>query len=313
MFTQNPTKHHWINRPLTLALAASLLAIPAFALEVSPKVIEFDTIDTSATVAVTQNGQGVDASAIKSVKLYAGENDYDHMIEVTKTDGHVTVRPSDMLEIGSYNLVIDTAEGTASTQVLAPLDGLYDSLESRAARLNITTNELKARLGLTKRVGTDYVALNLPKVYYVGQTLTIPIERKEDCAYVWRVNGEPIELGLGHDMPLRYTFTEPGIYDITYVEMKDGAVNATGFGATRVVPEPPVRRHYAENAKVKFQAPDGYAHYTWALDGKELFTSEDFVHTFNEPGKHVLTLHAHTPVIGHEEEFREITYIISVS
>ncbi len=301
-----------MGRVLPSALFALLVgAWSAFAVEVKPSQIEFGKIDTSETISVVHNGQAVPASAIKSVKLWAGGHDYDHMIDVTKADGQVTVKPSELLEIGSYDLVIDTGHGKATVTVMAPLDKLYSSLESRAARLGITVDELKSRLGMTRQLGQEIVRLNLPKVYYVGQTLSVPMEQVKGRTYAWAVNGTAIQVGVG-DARMNYTFTEPGIYDFTYVEKEGERVVAAGFGATTVVAEPPVHSEVEQNTTQKFIAPVGYSHYVWSIDGKEVAKGDTLTYEFKERGSHVVSLHAHTPVSGNVEVLRNITYVVTV-
>lgn len=295
------------------ALFALMLGtLTATAVELTPTQIEFGKIDASETIAVVHNGQAIPASDIKSVKLWAGGHDYDHMIEVKKADGQVTVQPSELLEIGSYDLIIDTANGKGTVTMMAPLDKLYSSLESRADRLGITVDELKSRLGMTRQLGQEYVSLNLPKVYYVGQTLSVPMEQVKGRTYAWAVNGTAIQVGVG-DARMNYTFTEPGIYDFTYVEKEGDRVVAAGFGATTVVAEPPVHSEVKQNTAQKFVAPIGYSHYVWSVDGKEVAKGDTLTYEFSERGSHVVSLHAHTPVAGNVEALRNVTYVVTVT
>lgn len=302
-------------RPFALVAAMGALGLfsaAAVAVESSPAEVEFNSNESSASLRITHNGKPVDASAIKSVKLYASGHDYDHMIDVAKADGKVTVRPTKMLQIGSYDIVIDTAHGKATTALMAPLDELYSSLESRSERLGITVDELKARLGLTQTLGQEHIDLGLPKVHYVGHTLSVPIDRAPNRTYAWSVNGVPIEIGQG-DRAMTYTFMEPGIYDFTYLEMEGGEVVATGFGATNVVPEPAVHELITTETTAKLIGPAGYGHYDWAVDGNPTPADKTLHCTFETPGEHIVTLRAHHPLPGTEMKFREITYVITVS
>lgn len=302
-------RHAWT--VFSAVLAAGVL--PAAALDVTPKAIYFDTLDTVAHIDVKHNGQPVEAAGISSVKLYVDAHDYDHMIETSTADGQVTVRPSDMLEIGSYKLVIDTRHGQATVNVSAPLDRLYDSLASRAERLGLTEEELKARLGGARQaIGREYVDLGLPKVYYVGQTLSVPIERKSGRTYTWSVNGEMIEVGAG-EAQMRYTFKEPGVYDFTYVEKEGERVVATGFGATSAVPEPPVRLAFEAGSRAQLAGPAGYTRYTWEVDGNPVEAKDTLVHTFEQPGAYEITVRAHEPRSETVAEFRVVTFIVNVS
>lgn len=309
---QNRSANARMGRVIPGALFALLVgALTATAVEVNPKQIEFGKIDASETISVVHNGQAVPASDIKSVKLWAGGHDYDHMIDVKKSDGQVTVKPSELLEIGSYDLVIDTAQGKATVTMMAPLDKLYTSLESRSARLGITVDELKSRLGMTRKFGQEIVHLNLPKVYYLGQTLSVPMEQVQGRTYAWAVNGTAIQVGVG-DARMNYTFTEPGIYDFTYVEKEGERVVASGFGATTVVAEPPVHSEVEQNTVQKFIAPVGYSHYVWRIDGEEVAKGDTLTYEFSERGSHVVSLHAHTPIAGNVEALRNITYVVTV-
>ncbi len=301
-------------KPLTLTMLALALvaALPIQALQADPSVIEFQTMTEAKTVQLTNNGKPVPASAMGNIKLYAGGHDYHYMITVKKSDGAITVRPAEDMEIGSYDLVVETTEGNATLTMLAPLDNLSTSLESRSKRLGITVDELKVRLGLTQKIGNENVDLGIPSVYYIGQTLTIPMEKVDGRFYNWSVNGTTVQLGRG-DAPMSYTFTEPGVYDFVYVEKEGDRIVTTGFAATTVVPEPSVYMQIDVEKKQKFVAPEGYAHYVWLVDGVKASQQKDFIHDFKGKGSHVVTLRAHTPLPGTLESLRQVTYVVTAT
>lgn len=295
-----------------VAAAFALALFPAVArgIEVSPAEIEFNKIESPATVSVTQNGEKVPASAISSVKLYVGSYDYDHMIKVTKSDGQITVQPTEMLELGTYDLVVKTASGNATVAVKALLNIVDESLGAQASRQGITVEEVKARLGISQPLGLERIKLGLPKLYYKGQTLRLALDVKEDRVAEWIVNGKPVKSEGGK---LAYTFDQAGVHDIAYVEKKDGKTIAIGFGAVLVIAEPPIPVETAAGTQLKLLAPEGYQKFTWKLDGAAAEGTDSWTGVFDEPGAHKVTVRAESPADGTEQVFREITFSITVS
>ena len=106
---------------------------------------------------------------------------------------------------------------------------------------------------------------------------------------------------------------EPGIYDFTYVETEGDRIVARGFGATTVVPEPPIHLHVAVNESLKFEAPEGYAHYVWEVDGVKQGLEGQLTHDFVKKGSHVVTLHAQRPTEPAKQALRAITYVVTAT
>lgn len=298
-----------LRRGSCFLLAALLLALPARSLETSPQSIEFKTVKDSAVIKLTEGGQAVPASAIQSVKLYVGAHDYDHMISVGKADGAITVRPTEMLELGTYDLTIVTAHGTAKVNVLALLTIVDDSFEARAERQGVTVDAVKAQLGISQSLGRERIDLNLPPLYYVGQTLELNIPLAPGRTAFWSVNGAPKRVEQG---PIRYLFEQPGIYDVGYLEKQGDATIAVGLGTTTVAPEPPIPVKVAPGVQLTLRAPEGYAAFSWSADGEAAGSDAAWTRTFTEPGDHRISVRASAPKPDTKQAFRILTYSVRV-
>jgi hypothetical protein len=301
-----------IHLPILAAgiLAAAALSTSATALEAAPGQITFNSIQESERIALSHNGAPVPASDVQSVKLYVANHDYDHMIEVSREDGAITVRPTGMLELGTYDLAIRTAHGETRVPVFALLQIVDDSLEARAARLGVTVEEVKARLGISQAVGQDRVSLNIPDLYYVGQALEskVPLQAGRDA--VWTINGTAY---TAEDGVFRYVFEQPGTYDIGYVESANGMTVAVGLDTTLVVPEPAVKTSVAAGTKLTLHAPPGYQDVAWTLDGEPAGFSAHWSGDFSAPGEHAVTARASSPAPGAQQAFLLVTYKITVT
>lgn len=291
-------------------LAAGALSPAATALEATPGQITFDSIQESARIALTHNRSPVPASAVQSVKLYVGNHDYDHMIQVSREDGAITVRPTGMLELGTYDLAIRTTSGETRIPVYALLQIVDASLEARAARLGVTVEEVKARLGISQAVGQDRVSLNIPDLFYVGQALEMTIPLQAGRTARWMINGTA-HTAAGETF--RFVFEQPGTYDIGYLESANGKTVAVGLDTALVVPEPAVRTSVAAGTKLTLHAPAGYQDLVWTLDGEPAGAGADWSGEFTAPGEHTVSVRASNPAPGTRQAFRMVTYKITVT
>lgn len=291
-------------------LAAIALPTAARALEAAPGQITFNSIQESERVALSHNGAPVPASDVQSVKLYVGNHDYDHMIEVSREDGAITVRPTGMLELGTYDLAIRTAHGETRVTVYALLQIVDASLEARAARLGVTVEEVKTRLGISQAVGQDRVSLNIPDLFYVGQALksTVPLAAGREA--VWTINGTAHTAEGG---AFRYVFDQPGTYDIGYLESANGKTVAVGLDTTLVVPEPAVKTSVAAGTRLTLHAPPGYQDVAWTLDGQPAGAGAEWSGEFAAPGDHAVSVRASNSAPGTRQAFRLVTYKITVT
>jgi hypothetical protein len=290
-------------------LLLTTLCAPVSALEVNPASIEFKTVKDTTVIQLTDGGQPVPASAVQSAKLYVGAHDYDHMITVSKADGALTVRPTEMLELGTYDLTIVTSRGTARVSVLALLQIVDNSLAARAARQGVSVDAIKEQLGISQPLGKERIDLNLPPLYYVGQALELKIPLKAGRSAMWSVNGtlKPAEGGT-----LRYVFEQPGIFDISYVEKEGNSTVAFGLGATTAAPEPAIPVTVEPQVQLTLRAPEGFRAFAWTADGKEAGAEATWSTTFTESGGHRVSVRASEPESDTAQAFRVVTYLVTV-
>lgn len=292
-----------------LAAMVIALAPAAMALEATPNPIEIKTADQSVTIALTDKGAPVPAADISSVKLYVDDHDYDHMITVVKADGSITIRPTEALELGHYDLAIKTSHGEMRVPVTA-LQGVADEgLEARAKRQGVTVEEIKKQLGISQAVGQDRITLGLSQVYYTGQSLKISMEPKSGRAGTWMVNGVAV---VAQGASLNYTFEQPGVYDFAYVEKEGERTVGVGLGTASVVAEPAIPVSVKAGVKQTLLGPEGYGSYAWKLDGAEAGKGSSWTGTFAAPGTHVVTLRAESPRDANAQNFRDLSYAITV-
>jgi hypothetical protein len=237
-------------------------------------------------------------------------HDYDHMIRVSKADGKVTVQPTEQLQLGTYDLVIMTAHGSATVAVEALLGIVDASLEARAARQGITVDAVKAQLGMSQTLQRqDRISLNIPKVYYLGQSLKIDMPAPEGRTAVWMVNGEAIAPRNGE---FTYVFEQIGVYDFAYVEKLEGTTVAVALSTVQVVPEPPIPVTVASGTGLTLHAPDGFKRYEWQENGAVAGTEAAWNKTFTSTGKREVSVRASEPAPGTDQAFRAVTYTVTV-
>lgn len=291
-------------------LALMLMAAGAQALEVKPGQIEFTKIEESATLTLTHNGAPVPTSSIQSVKLYVGNYDYDHMIAFSKSDGKVTVRPTEMLELGMYNLVIKTGQGDATVAVRALQRIVDESLEAQAARQGVSVADVKAQLGISQPLGLERINLGLPELYYKGQTLAIAMDLAPGREAIWRVNGVVVPAPDGR---LAYTLEQVGVYDVAYLEKEGERTVALGLDSVTVAPEPPVQLKAETGTTVQLMAPEGFGIYAWTRDGAAVEGDLLWSGAFEQPGIYQVVVRASSPGNETLPAFREVIFSITVS
>ena len=292
-----------------LAAMALVVAPAALAVEAVPNTIEIKTADQPVTIGVTHNGTPVPAASISSVKLFVEKHDYDHMITVEKADGAVTIRPTEALELGHYDLAINTAQGEVRIPVTA-LQGIADEgLEARAKRQGVTVDEIRAQLGISQSVGQERIELNLPNVYYVGQMLKMDMELRAGRTGAWWVNGEAAGAPGGS---VNYAFDQVGVYDFAYIEKEGDRTVGVAMDTVNVVAEPSIPVSVNTGVKQTLNGPEGYGKYTWKLDGVESGTGPTWTATFESPGTRRVNVRAELPSADSAQSIRELTYVITV-
>jgi hypothetical protein len=298
---------------VVVALVLALLAMARAYAEVaaSPATVTFDAYDQSASVALTSNGQPVPASDIEGWKVLASGHDYAFMLDVKKADGTLAVRPSKLLEVGSYDLVVNTKDGPVTITVYAPLRSLPDALAKRAEALGVSTEELKTQLGLTTTLPHPETEFMLPPVYYEGQTLTMtmPSGAQHDC--VWTVNGAVVKEGAGADT-IEYTFPRPGVYVVTYAEKDNGNVVFSAKADTSAVPLPALPCEIKAGTELTLNGPEGYRTYQWKLDGAEVDSTAKYTHKYTLPGHYVAECLATGPLTGPMDGFLHYRFDVTV-
>jgi hypothetical protein len=286
------------------------------AVTADPAKATFTSPQQSATIKLTNDGAPVPAKDIRDWQFLASGHDYKHMLSLEKMDGAITIAPSKTLEVGSYDLSIETAQGSVIVKVFAPLSDLPDIVEKRAAITGLSEKEIEKRMGLGSSTGREDIQIDLPPVYYEGQTLELTMETKPGRTCAWFVNGDFVAEGPGQNA-LSYTFKEPGEYVLTYIETEkaDGKTIAMAQARahTRVVPIPGVPTEAAVNTEIKFAPPPGYQKYAWFIDGRNVSSEPTFQYTFREPGVHTVECLASSPDEGPAQGFLRIRYNTTVS
>ena len=119
------------------------------AVTADPAKVTFTSPQQSATIALTTNGAPIAANDIRGWQFLVSDHDYKHMLSVEKMDGALKIAPSTTLEVGSYDLNIETAQGSVIVQVFAPLSGLPEVVEKTAALTGLSEKQIEAKMGFT--------------------------------------------------------------------------------------------------------------------------------------------------------------------
>ncbi len=295
-----------------VATMAMVFAVPASAgVTASPSDVIFNDVTQTATVHLRTDGNTVPAADVGAAKVYIGENDYDHMFDITRKDGAIHISPNEHTEIGSYRLVIPTDSGKATVNVYTPLSDLETSLETQARMAGMSVDALKHSLGLFTMTERDFVSLELPPIYYEGQNLMVAMDPPAARDFKWYVNGRMVESGQG-PYTFTYAFTDPGVHTVRYEEWTDGKIVSTAYDTTQVVAEPPVQWRVSKNQEFSLQAPEGYARYTWFVNGAVVSNQRVLTHMFTRPGTYTVQSHAMDALTDDVPAHRKIVYEVSV-
>jgi len=286
------------------AAAWLFLQLPCAWAEVTvvPASVTFDALDQTASIEVMKDGRSLPGTDLRGWRLLASGHDYRHMFKFEKRGSILTLIPSESIEVGSYDLVIDTPHGSVTAKVYTPLRDLPDSLEKRAAAAGVSIDDLKKKLGLVSETIRETLSIELPPVYYQGQTLSLTMPLRLDRVYVWTMNGEVIKQGPGENH-FAYTFKEPGEYVLVHYEQEDGIAVAVASAETTVAALPPVAWEVPQNVQFSLSGPAGYARYEWRIDGEPVSTEGTLTHTFRSPGQYTVECRASSPPGGPEEGF----------
>lgn len=314
-----------MNRPyhrstlLSFSFSLIVLATPRSeaAVVASPSVVIFTSPDQSSTIALHNDGVALPASAILDSELIASGHDYRHMLSVEKFDGSVRVMPSASLEIGSYDLNIQTSMGNVSVAIYAPLSELPDYVAKIGSITGEAEAQIKSQLGLATSTAREEIQLNLAPVYYEGQTLSLsmPEPKTSGRTSLWFINGQ-LASEDSSSRSLTYTFKRLGEYLVTYMETElvQGAITlaASGRATTRVVEVPRVDAKVAVRNEILFHAPPGYNRYDWLLNGVAVSKLADYHYTFQAAGVHEVECLAQEPTRGPVTGYLRTRYSVVV-
>lgn len=306
----------------SVALAATFLCLSAdqgfAAVTATPESAIFTSPQQSATIQLKSNGVPISAADIRGWQLLASGHDYQHMILVDKVDGAITITPSKTVEVGSYDLKIETTQGSVVVRVLTPLSNVPDIIEKTAALTGESERKIQTKLGLTTPSGREHVQIDLPSVYYEGQTLKLTMvpQPEPGHSYAWYMNGDVVSEGTDRNA-LHYTFKQAGDYVLTYIETTQtngaAATVSRAQASTRVVPVPGVNTPVNVGTIVTFEAPIGYRSFVWKIDGNQVSTDSTMKYTFDTPANHAVECLATSPSDGLAEEFMRARYNVTVS
>ncbi|MCC6145912.1 MAG: PKD domain-containing protein [Candidatus Hydrogenedentes bacterium] len=293
----------------TAAAAALTLAFAAGAAELvaDPPVLVFDNQDMSIPVTLRDGSDIVSDPAVEKVSFMVDDSDYSHMISVTAGAQGLIVKPTDYLEVGSYDLIVQTNAGTAHLEVYSPLREMQTGLEKQAEAMGISVDELKARLGMKEGLQLQRIDLGLAPVYYAGETVKLQMSPDPGVRYLWTVNGEEVAAGTGPHI-FEHTFAAPGDYVITYSEEKEGIVSGSAIEAVAVVDRLAAHHRVHVGDSVELKAPAGYNLYQWKINGLPVEGSATTLYTFEKPGRYTVEVIAEDPATAEAEGRQVLTY-----
>jgi len=313
MYTMQNSQKVRMTKVIGMPVLFLVICAPALAADVtlSPASVTYEAPSESYTFTLEADGQPVAPGDVKATKIMVGEHDYDYMFDANVSNGKITLQPTDMLEIGSYDLVVRTSTGTAHAKLYAPLSDMEGTLKQRADELGVTVNQMKALLGLTSQMGREMVELDVAPVYHLGQKLVLAMRTQAGREYVWRIDGRVVQFGEGPHT-FEHTFMDTGLYSITYTEYDNETVVAQDSHLVSVVDEPPVKVDTQKGRQVNFQGPAGYGKYVWRLDGQRVGTGAVLEHTFQTEGSHTVVCTATRVQAPGKQAFRKVAYRVDV-
>jgi hypothetical protein len=186
---------------------------PSSPLRLVPDQIKFASRNASAQVNVFFGETAARASQVTGAAMT--EKGWMFLVSKSKTDPAVVTVSANphTAEDGSYRLAVEAGGQTAYADV-------FVTLSSEQQFPNLVT--------LLPR-------LDLDAFYPKGTTLEYKILGPIEAYYVWTVNGQMVQQGVG-ETKLNYTFGEAGAYTIT-VAIKNGEqIVSQSKGATKVTP-----------------------------------------------------------------------------
>ena len=297
-------------------VVAFLGATAAFgAVTADPPTATFTAPEQSATIALTRDGAPLPARDMGAWQFLASGHDYKHMLNLEKRDGAIIISPSATMEVGSYDLTLQTSGGTVVVRVYSPFSDLPDIIATKAALTGKSEEKVREELGMTTPLGREQIHLETPAVHYEGQTLEITMPVTPGRTSLWFINGEQAAVGPDQNT-LSHTFLEPGEYVLDYVEgeKREGVLFpiARATAHVRVVSPPEIATEIAVNTSMRYNPPAGYRHHVWHLDGEEVSREPVLQHTFRAPGVYRVECLATGPDAGPAQGFQRVRYRTTV-
>lgn len=297
-------------RGLWAATACLVLAPAAMAVVAEPASLLINTHNSVSFIQLTEGGQPLAKSDITTSKFMVNDSNYGRMISVTAQDGGVRVAPTDAMEVGSYTLIIETKKGIVYVPVNVPLDGETSLLDERTEALGGAREEAMKEIGLTTDLPRGDVHFKLPARYRVGQVLQLSAPSAPGVLYRWSVNGTVVAEASPQ---MSYVFPAEGDYTVRLEQGGGNSAWRTTCEATTLVEEnPPTPFTAKKGQRVTFSAPEGYATYSWQLDGKAMGTNRSIALAFPNPGKYLLTCRCEQGTTGAPGTFFNVRYEVSV-
>jgi hypothetical protein len=283
-------------------------SVSAQNLWLDPSEIEIRRLDNSTSVRLTFNGTPVAADAVSRIKLYVNRHDYDEMFDTEIEDGKITFTPTSLMEIGRYDLVIDTRHGTVRGVIRVTLQDDLTLLENRARELDMSVDAMRRMLGLVQ-TGRDTLRVDISPSYVLGQSFHLALEPPAEREYIWIFNGSVVKYGSGPHQ-IRYLFREPGAYTIQYQERDSGKLVNDLSIHTEVREEAAIPWEVPVRQQVYVAAPEGFEDYLWRLDGERIASASTLTYIFEKAGSYTLECIASSP--EPDPKYRKITYVVAV-
>ncbi len=306
-------------RLLTIVVALAAWAAVSHAeepvLRLEPQAATLSSYASKATFTVLLNNRPVPTSEVSRVFIGIEDKNYGRMVHVAKPKdqpGVVELRPNpEHAEVGSYDLRISVSGKEAVATIFMPLDDLPGMLENQAARLGKSVQQLRKERSLVTYSPHEQLSVELPDTVPEGTLFTIELGQDEKRRYIWRVNGEVVQDGMGKGV-LRIAVTEPDLYTISAVEKEDGVQRAQWEGSFRGVAMAPIEWTVPARAPLSLAGPEDYGHYEWRIDGKLTGRERLFEHTFEAPGDYAIECKAISPVNDPNRAFYRVTWLTTV-
>jgi hypothetical protein len=245
---------------------------------------------------------------MRGFHLMVGKSDYSHMFRFSKADGTLTLTPSPTVEVGSYDLRIDTAKGDAWLKVYTPLG----ETRKTPQELNVPAGVSTRPTGASGEMGRRGVEMDLPPVFTVGRTLAIDMGAAADMTARWEVDRMVVSEGMGAGA-LAYLFREPGPHLFTYTEFSGEVVAAQTSAVVEGAYAPAKDVTVDAGTTLALEALPGYGQYTWTVDGKPAGSGAALEIRRDAPCELLVTVLSEKPAVGRPGEFDKTIYRVKVT